>query len=73
MLNLHAASVAPCRRDHRDLLVKKVDQYRSDCSVAELMESSASWLESNRRLPVTWRPKGLLVAHLHEHRGAVNR
>jgi len=21
----------------------------------------------------TWKPQGLLVAHLHEHRGAVNR
>jgi len=53
--------------------VKKVDQYSSDHAVAELMDSSASWLDSDRRLPASWRPKGLLVAHLHEHRGAVNR
>jgi len=65
--------MAPCRRDHRDLLVKKMDQFCSDRAVAELMDSTASWLDSDRRLPATWRPKGLLVAHLHEHRGAVNR
>ena len=23
--------------------------------------------------PAGWRPKGLLVAHLHEHKSAVNR
>ena len=23
--------------------------------------------------PANWKPKGQLVAHLHEHRGAVNR
>ena len=53
--------------------MKKLDQFCSDRAVAELMDSTASWSDSDRRLPASWRPKGLLVAHLHEHRGAVNR
>ncbi|KAH3825425.1 hypothetical protein DPMN_127300 [Dreissena polymorpha] len=27
----------------------------------------------NRPPPSNWRPRGLLVAHLHEHRGPINR
>uniref|UniRef100_A0A672Q936 non-specific serine/threonine protein kinase n=1 Tax=Sinocyclocheilus grahami TaxID=75366 RepID=A0A672Q936_SINGR len=39
-------------------------------SSAQMMES-AEW--ESRPPPPGWHPKGLLVAHLHEHKSAVNR
>lgn len=31
------------------------------------------WLKGSTSLPKDWRPRGVPVAHLHEHRAAVNR
>ncbi|XP_011693083.1 PREDICTED: phosphoinositide 3-kinase regulatory subunit 4-like, partial [Wasmannia auropunctata] len=31
------------------------------------------WLKGSASLPKDWRPRGVPVAHLHEHRAAVNR
>ncbi|KAM4600592.1 phosphoinositide 3-kinase regulatory subunit 4 [Polymixia lowei] len=55
-------------------LQQLVQQKREQCSaerIAKQMMESAEW--ESRPPPPGWHPKGLLVAHLHEHNAAVNR
>uniref|UniRef100_A0A3Q3FLN7 non-specific serine/threonine protein kinase n=1 Tax=Labrus bergylta TaxID=56723 RepID=A0A3Q3FLN7_9LABR len=55
-------------------LQQLVQQKREQCSaerMAKQMLESAEW--ESRPPPPGWHPKGLLVAHLHEHKAAVNR
>lgn len=63
-------SRAGCKTSLQKLQIKKHGQYVSDKAMADLLDNTA-W-ESQSVLP-GWKPQGLLVAHLHEHRGAVNR
>lgn len=67
------ASVNQCKRDVRWLQQRKSEQYSRDRLMADLMDNGNTWYDTNRTLPVNWKPKGVMVAHLHEHRGAVNR
>ncbi|XP_064641912.1 phosphoinositide 3-kinase regulatory subunit 4-like isoform X2 [Lineus longissimus] len=62
---------ANCKLDLRNLVYKKREQYEEDVVIKDLVDN-VTW-EERRPLPTNWKPKGLLVAHLHEHRGAVNR
>ncbi|XP_071440948.1 phosphoinositide 3-kinase regulatory subunit 4 [Hetaerina americana] len=62
---------APCRLELRELLRRKQDQQAVAVSGRDWAEQSM-W-EPQRTPPPGWRLRGNLVAHLHEHRGAVNR
>ena len=54
-----------CEANLADLVLRKVQLFEStDASNDSLHD---------RPVCIAWKPKGQLVAHLHEHRGAVNR
>ncbi|ELT97398.1 hypothetical protein CAPTEDRAFT_159025 [Capitella teleta] len=61
---------APCKVELRNLVYHKQDQFSCDQMAKDLLDN-ASW--ENRPPPPNWQPKGQLVAHLHEHKGAINR
>lgn len=56
--------------DLRNLVYKKQEQFARDRKTKDLLDHAA-W--ENRPPPPNWQPKGQLVAHLHEHKGAINR
>ena len=56
--------------DLRTLVHKRRENYYSDMTTRDLLEG-ITW--ESRPPPTHWKPKGQLVAHLHEHRGPVNR
>ena len=60
--------IAPNKAKLETLLKKKREQYLSEKATFDSMEE---WRERNNSQ--SWRPRGIMVAHLHEHRGAVNR
>ena len=59
-----------CKLELRNLVHKKRDLYSADILSKDLLENIA-W--ESRPPPSNWKPKGILVAHLQEHRGAINR
>ncbi|KAI5606557.1 phosphoinositide 3-kinase regulatory subunit 4 isoform X1, partial [Silurus asotus] len=62
--------VTTCKVELQQLVQQKREQCNAERMAKQMMES-AEW-ESRPPLP-GWHPKGLLVAHLHEHKSAVNR
>ncbi|XP_047667509.1 phosphoinositide 3-kinase regulatory subunit 4 isoform X4 [Tachysurus fulvidraco] len=62
--------VTTCKAELQQLVQQKREQCNAERMAKQMMES-AEW-ESRPPLP-GWHPKGLLVAHLHEHKSAVNR
>ncbi|XP_033097119.1 phosphoinositide 3-kinase regulatory subunit 4-like [Anneissia japonica] len=61
---------ATCRIQLRKIVAKKREQYQSNETRQRLIE----YVTIDTKVPQeNWRPKGLLVAHLHEHKAAVNR
>ena len=65
-----SAKLSACRVQLRNVMVKKREQYRMAEHTLHLLDNTA-WEE--KAPPHNWKPRGQLVAHLHEHRGAVNR
>ncbi|XP_066297190.1 phosphoinositide 3-kinase regulatory subunit 4-like [Branchiostoma lanceolatum] len=61
---------ATCKMELRRLVQHKREQFAADMATKTLMETSV-W--ETKSPPLGWRPKGQLVAHLHEHKAAVNR
>lgn len=62
----------PCKLELRNLVHKQRDRYSEDILSKDLLvDDIAAW--EPQTVPSNWRPKGLLVAHLHEHRGSINR
>ncbi|KAJ3597567.1 hypothetical protein NHX12_001090 [Muraenolepis orangiensis] len=59
-----------CKAELQQLVQQKREQCNAERMAKQMMES-AEW--ESRPPPPGWHPKGLLVAHLHEHRAAVNR
>ncbi|XP_077453778.1 phosphoinositide 3-kinase regulatory subunit 4 [Stigmatopora argus] len=59
-----------CKVELQQLVQQKRDQCSAERMAKHMMES-AEW--ESRPPPPGWHPKGLLVAHLHEHKAAVNR
>ncbi|KAM9322734.1 phosphoinositide 3-kinase regulatory subunit 4 isoform 2-T2 [Pholidichthys leucotaenia] len=59
-----------CRAELQQLVQQKREQCSAERMAKHMMEN-AEW--ESRPPPPGWRPKGLLVAHLHEHKAAVNR
>lgn len=59
-----------CKVELQQLLQQKREQCSAERIAKQMMESN-EW-ESRPPRP-GWNPKGLLVAHLHEHKAAVNR
>ncbi|XP_070561673.1 phosphoinositide 3-kinase regulatory subunit 4-like isoform X2 [Ptychodera flava] len=64
------ARFAGCKLELRKLVHKKRDQYLNDTATKMLIEDA---IFESKPPPPGWKPKGLLVAHLHEHKAAVNR
>ncbi|KTG32499.1 hypothetical protein cypCar_00018711 [Cyprinus carpio] len=75
--------ITTCKAELQQLVQQKREQCNAERMAKQMMES-AEW-ESRPPLPgyfhfgncscyiAGWHPKGLLVAHLHEHKSAVNR
>ncbi|XP_074539851.1 phosphoinositide 3-kinase regulatory subunit 4 [Halichoeres trimaculatus] len=59
-----------CKAELQQLVQQKREQCSAERMAKQMMES-AEW--ESRPPPPGWHPKGLLVAHLHEHKAAVNR
>ncbi|XP_067658475.1 phosphoinositide 3-kinase regulatory subunit 4-like [Haliotis asinina] len=66
----HQTRYASCKWDLRALVHKRREQYKVDVLTKDLLEGIA-W--DSRPPPDNWKPRGLLVAHLQEHRAAINR
>ncbi|XP_063054701.1 phosphoinositide 3-kinase regulatory subunit 4 isoform X1 [Engraulis encrasicolus] len=62
--------VTTCKAELQQLVQQKREQCTAERMAKQMMES-AEW--ESRPPPPGWHPKGLLVAHLHEHKSAVNR
>ena len=67
-----AARYNPCKLELRNLVHKQRNRYNEDILSKDLLIDDMSPWESQLSLS-NWKPKGLLVAHLHEHRGSINR
>lgn len=59
----------PCQDELQSLIHRKQEEYASD----EIIREASETVKEEKMLPSKWRPRGSLVAHLHEHRKAVNR
>lgn len=59
-----------CKSELQQLVQQKREQCNAE-RLAKYMMESAEW--ESKPPPTGWHPKGLLVAHLHEHKGPVNR
>ncbi|XP_045435256.1 phosphoinositide 3-kinase regulatory subunit 4 isoform X3 [Pipistrellus kuhlii] len=59
-----------CKTELQQLIQQKREQCNAERIAKQMMEN-AEW--ESKPPPPGWRPKGLLVAHLHEHKSAVNR
>ncbi|XP_077998060.1 phosphoinositide 3-kinase regulatory subunit 4-like [Glandiceps talaboti] len=64
------ARFAGCKLELRKLVHKKREQYMHDAATKTLIEDA---IFESKPPPPGWKPKGLLVAHLHEHKAAINR
>ncbi|XP_067857085.1 phosphoinositide 3-kinase regulatory subunit 4 isoform X3 [Heptranchias perlo] len=62
--------ITTCGTELQHLIQQKREQCNAERMAKQLMES-AEW--ESKPPPPGWHPKGLLVAHLHEHKSAVNR
>ncbi|XP_068178962.1 phosphoinositide 3-kinase regulatory subunit 4 [Antennarius striatus] len=62
--------VNTCRAELQQLVQQKREQCSAERMAKHLMESN-EW--ESRPPPPGWHPRGLLVAHLHEHKAAVTR
>ncbi|XP_015597151.1 phosphoinositide 3-kinase regulatory subunit 4 isoform X2 [Cephus cinctus] len=63
---------APCRLELRQLTYRKQEQHAAALR-AQHWADNIPWQTGSRLLSNGWRPRGLPVAHLHEHRAAVSR
>ncbi|NXH19201.1 PI3R4 kinase, partial [Bucco capensis] len=66
----HQLRVTTCKTELQQLIQQKREQCNAERLAKQMMEN-AEW--ESKPPPPGWRPKGLLVAHLHEHKSAVNR
>ncbi|XP_026139558.1 phosphoinositide 3-kinase regulatory subunit 4 isoform X1 [Carassius auratus] len=62
--------ITTCKAELQQLVQQKREQCNAERMAKQMMES-AEW--ESKPPPPGWHPKGLLVAHLHEHKSAVNR
>ncbi|KAG5320720.1 PI3R4 kinase, partial [Pseudoatta argentina] len=63
---------APCRLEVRQLTYRKQEQHAAVLR-AKRWANNIACEAGSTSLPKDWRPRGVPVAHLHEHRAAVNR
>ncbi|KFQ43276.1 Phosphoinositide 3-kinase regulatory subunit 4 [Nestor notabilis] len=66
----HHLRITTCKTELQQLIQQKREQCNAERLAKQMMEN-AEW--ESKPPPPGWRPKGLLVAHLHEHKSAVNR
>ncbi|XP_070582447.1 phosphoinositide 3-kinase regulatory subunit 4 isoform X3 [Erythrolamprus reginae] len=62
--------ITTCKTELQQLIQQKREQCNAE-KIAKQMMENAEW--ETKPPPPGWHPKGLLVAHLHEHKSAVNR
>ena len=61
-----------CKLDLRTLVHHKRDEYGEDYRNKEqLMDTMLA--ETSSSVPVEWKPQGILVSHIHEHKDSVSR
>ncbi|NXG01999.1 PI3R4 kinase, partial [Sakesphorus luctuosus] len=65
----HQLRITTCKTELQQLIQQKREQCDAERLAKQMM--NAEW--ESKPPPPGWRPKGLLVAHLHEHKSAVNR
>jgi WD40 repeat protein len=61
------AVTAPCKKDLEQLLLEK----RRECEIQMVYKEGLRQDGSRAASASTWRPRGVLVAHLTEHKGSV--
>ncbi|KFQ08428.1 Phosphoinositide 3-kinase regulatory subunit 4, partial [Haliaeetus albicilla] len=66
----HQLRITTCKTELQQLIQQKREQCNAERLAKQMMEN-AEW--ESKPPPPGWHPKGLLVAHLHEHKSAVNR
>lgn len=59
-----------CHAELQLLLNKKRTEFAREQTVREAIDDPS---REERPLPPKWRPRGTLVAHMHEHKGAIHR
>ncbi|XP_010162922.1 phosphoinositide 3-kinase regulatory subunit 4, partial [Antrostomus carolinensis] len=69
-VSAHQLRITTCKTELQQLIQQKREQCNAERLAKQMMEN-AEW--ESKPPPPGWRPKGLLVAHLHEHKSAVNR
>uniref|UniRef100_A0A0B8RXS4 Phosphoinositide 3-kinase regulatory subunit 4 n=1 Tax=Philothamnus irregularis TaxID=1899461 RepID=A0A0B8RXS4_9SAUR len=62
--------ITTCKTELQQLIQQKREQCNAERIAKQMMEN-AEW--ETKPPPPGWHPKGLLVAHLHEHKSSVNR
>lgn len=65
------ARYAMCKLQLKNLVHHKREQNAADMKEKTLLGSVLA--ERSKPIPPRWYPRGLLVAHLHEHKAAINR
>uniref|UniRef100_T1ISE1 non-specific serine/threonine protein kinase n=1 Tax=Strigamia maritima TaxID=126957 RepID=T1ISE1_STRMM len=63
--------ISSCQIELRELIYRKVTERSVNSMNSEYRERNT--VRNGKYPPPAWKPKGLLVAHLAEHRSAVNR
>ncbi|EEC06819.1 phosphoinositide 3-kinase regulatory subunit, putative [Ixodes scapularis] len=66
----HAAHSLSCHAELQLLLKKKRYEFAREQTIREASDDPS---KEEKALPSKWRPRGTLVAHMHEHRGAIHR
>ncbi|CAN8016185.1 unnamed protein product [Ixodes persulcatus] len=59
-----------CHAELQLLLKKKRYEFAREQTIREASDDPS---KEEKALPSKWRPRGTLVAHMHEHRGAIHR
>jgi len=59
-----------CKLDLRSLVYHKRDEYAEGYTSNNLMDTA---LTEPLAPPSDWKPHGILVAHIHEHKDAIPR
>lgn len=63
----------PCLQELHAMAQKKQEEYQKDEENRDSSDIPATFKDKHAVPAERWKPRGILVAHLHEHRLAVNR
>ncbi len=66
------SSILPCNSELQRLLSRRTAQEHISAQARRMVASGRETLAFSVK-PSHWIPKGILMAHLHEHKGAITR